>query len=416
MAIMSIGKNIISGGNSGSGLTDDEKLKLNEIDNKLKNKADTSVIGDINNLIVVGVTDLVSAVNKTSREHIQNINLNDNIFTVTYKNGTTTTCDLSSLISNIKTSDLSNIDDSTVTDKQVLAYDSASNKYIPYTIDNTSVLQDAKDYTDTKINTMASASRLVSDTKPTYDSATDTITYEQNGTVLTTTDTNTWFYYKENSVPCQTIFISGVEFTIEGIGDIDFTEYVNKKNDVVSTYTGTETDTTKIPNIAALKALQTIVNKSIGDRVNTSDIIDDLLHTDSDKPLSANQGRELRKMVEDVSINISGGASVVMRKYFDNIVANTQFTFDTPLPLNDCAIINVYNVESGTTNQTDTLKEFTSYTKQDFIKDDNFVIDDNGAKIKDKYTLNSTFNSDNLYEVKIPSFVELIDIISEVNN
>ena len=121
-----------------------EVYNKSEIDSKLENKADVSVIGDINNLIVVGVTDLVSAINKTSREHIQNINLNDNIFTVTYKNGITTTCDLSSLISNIKTSDLSNIDDSTVTDKQVLAYDSASNKYIPYTIDNTSVLQDAK--------------------------------------------------------------------------------------------------------------------------------------------------------------------------------------------------------------------------------------------------------------------------------
>ena len=36
-----------------------------EIDNKLKDKADTSVIGDINNLIVVGVTDLVSAINKS---------------------------------------------------------------------------------------------------------------------------------------------------------------------------------------------------------------------------------------------------------------------------------------------------------------------------------------------------------------
>ena len=119
-------------------------------------------------------------------------------------------------------------------------------------------------------------------------------------------------------------------------------------------------------------------------------------------------------MIEDVNINISGGASVVMKKYFDNVVANTDYSFDSPMPLNDCAIIQCYNAESGSANQTDTLKEFANYTKQDFIKNNDFSIDDSGARIKDEYTLNSTFNSDNLYEVKISSFIELSDIASEV--
>lgn len=385
-----------------------------EIDNKLKNKADASAMGDINNLTVVGITDLVSAVNKLDMERTQNINLNGNNLTVTYKNGTTITCDLSSLISNIKTSDLSNIDDSTVTDKQVLAYDSVSNKYIPYTIDNTSVLQDAKDYTDSKVNTIASASRLVSDIKPTYSVVDDvpTITYEQDSETKTTTDTNIWFYYKVDSVPCQTIFISGVEFTIEGIGDIDFTEYVNKTTDVVSTYTGNEYDTSKIPDIGALKALQSIINNLISTKVNTTDVVNDLLHTDENKPLSANQGRELRRMVEDVSANISGGASVVIKKYFYNVVANTEYSFDSKLPLNDCAIINCHNVASGTVNQTDTLKEFTNNTKQDFIKTDDFTIDNNGAKIKDKYTINETFN-ENMYEYDIFDKFDSVNMITE---
>ena len=117
-------------------------------------------------------------------------------------------------------------------------------------------------------------------------------------------------------------------------------------------------------------------------------------------------------MVEYVSINISGGASVVMKKYFDNVVANTDYSFDSPLPLNDCAIINCYDVASGTANQTGVLKEFTNNTKQDFIKTDDFIIDDNGTKIKDEYTLNFTFlSSDGYYASEIINKSDYLEII-----
>ena len=162
-----------------------------------------------------------------------------------------------------------------------------------------------------------------------------------------------------------------------------------------------------------LDDLLSIINTALGKKVNTSDIIDDLQHTDIDKPLSAKQGKELKRLIDNISISVSGGGSVVLKKSFENVTANTVNKFDSPLHLDNACMINVYKIQSGSTNLNDSLKTLKSNTKQDFIKnEDEIIIDDNGAKVKDKYTLNSSLNSDGLYEVSLSDFVNVSEIIT----
>lgn len=83
------------------------------------------------------------------------------------------------------------------------------------------------------------------------------------------------------------------ELTVNGIisGDI--------------TFNGSDTNylTTKTEVEGAVKELDTIVKTNadnVASKVNTSDIVDNLTSTDTNKPLSANQGRELKDYVDIV--------------------------------------------------------------------------------------------------------------------
>ena len=380
-------------------------------------------IGDIDALTVVGVKDLVSSVNNLDLSFMQSIVYNTKdgkkLLTITYKNGNTTDIDVTAIITSTNIGELANVDDTGITDKQILGYDSSIKKYIPITIDNSNVLQDAKDYTDKQINAINNAEGKVVDSKPTMVNSGDgtySITYIKDGTSTTTTDTNIWFFYNTGTnTYAQTIFIDGIEVTLSMNGSIDLIDYVNKTTDLASGFTGSEIDKTKVTTIKELDDLLAIINTSLSKKVNTSDIIDDLAHEDTDKPLSAKQGKELKRLIDDISMGVSGGGSVVLKKLFENVTANTVNKFDSPLPLDDACMINIYKLQSGSTNLNDSLKTLESNTKQDFIKnDDEIVIDDEGAKIKDKYTLKATLNSDNLYEVSLQDFLNIQNLSYEV--
>lgn len=378
-------------------------------------------VGDINGLTVVGVKDLVNAVNKLDLSFMQSIVYNTKdgkkLLTITYKNGNTTDIDLSAIITGTNIGELANVDDTGITDKQLLGYDSSTGKYIPITIDNSNVLQEAKDYTDKQINTINHVEGKVVDNKPTIvnnGDGTYSIIYIKDGTSTTTTDTNIWFFYNTGiNTYAQTIFIDGVEITLSMNGSIDLTDYVNKTTDLASGFTGSEIDKTKVTTIKELDDLLAIINTSLDKKVNTSDIINDLVHEDINKPLSAKQGKELKKLIEDISISVSGGGSVVLKKLFENVTANTVNKFDSPLPLDNACMINVYKIKESSTNLNETLKEFKNNTKQDFIKnEDKISIDDNGGKIKDKYSYKAIFDDTNNIFKTVLDINNFIDINS----
>ena len=89
----------------------------------------------------------------------------------------------------------------------------------------------------------------------------------------------------------------------------------------------------------------------------------------------------------------------MLRKVFENVKANEEYTLDSAFSLKGAYISGVYKIPDGTLNQSGKLKKLSSNTKQDFIKNaDEIVIDDNGTKIKDQYSYEFNLGQDNLYE------------------
>ena len=157
-------------------------------------------------------------------------------------------------------------------------------------------LRDAKSYTDQKIEEMSSNQAIVCDEKPSYMDG--TTTYIKNGMPQTTDEENIWFYYEADGKLMQTIWITGIETTIVSAGGVNFEDFVSKTKDIASTYEGDETDTDKIPNLAAMQALEALLKTDIDTRVKIADIYDGLDNTSAAVPLSANQGRVLSEKVD----------------------------------------------------------------------------------------------------------------------
>ena len=157
-------------------------------------------------------------------------------------------------------------------------------------------LRDAKSYTDQKIEEMASNQAIVCDEKPSYMDG--TTTYIKDGMPQTTDEENIWFYYEVDGKLMQTIWITGIETTIVSAGGVNFEDFVSKTKDIASTYEGDEADTNKIPNIAAMHALEALLRTDINTRVKITDIYDGLNNTSATIPLSANQGKVLSEKID----------------------------------------------------------------------------------------------------------------------
>ncbi len=291
-------------GLSSNDYTTEEKNKLAGLENynDTQVKADITAlservddvetsIGDMSTIKVKSVSDLVSAINTLYDAFMSSITYANKKLTITYRNGGTVDIDMSAIITDTNIGELSNINDTGVTDKQVLSYNAATNKYIPTTIDTAGVLADAKKYTDDEIAKINNADAMAVDEKPTYSNG--TITYKKNGIEKTITDGDFWFFYTVNDMAYQTIWVDGVEFTTSVDGSVDFKDFVSKTNDLVSTYTGEETDKTKVTTIASLDALYAIISTALGKKINTTDIVNSLVSDATDKPLSAAQGKAL---------------------------------------------------------------------------------------------------------------------------
>ena len=287
-------------------------------------------IGNLSDLTTTAKSNLVAALNELNSKSMESMTYANKKLTITYKDNTTFDIDLSSIITDTNIGELSNVDDTGITDKQTLIFDAASNKYIPGTIDTSQTLKDAKDYTDKQIDAISPADAIQCDEKPVL--GTDEVTYKKGGVTETTKNLNTWFYYQDAEGNWQqTIFIDGVEITIAMTG-VDLTNYVSKTNDVASTYTGAEVDKDKVVDIAALDALKALINTDLDKKVNITDIVDALTSTSTDKPLSANQGSviktELDKKANTTDVDTELAKKINTADIIDNLTST-----DTNKPL-----------------------------------------------------------------------------------
>lgn len=288
----------------------DLKTASSNVDTKITDletrvSANETNIGDVSTFKVSSWTDLVSAINYNYDKGLKSITYSNKVITLTLNDGNTLTADLSTLISETKLEDLNDVGFTDIVDGQALTYDATSSTWKNSTIDLQGTLDSAKQYTDEQLEKAAKETAYSIDAKPTY--ANSTVTYVKDGETLTYDDTETqntpWYYYYEDGKPVQTKWIQGVEYTLD-VGDVDLDGFL-QDSDVVSTYTGSDAeDKTKIPNLSALDALNALVAASLSTKVNTSDIVDNLTSTEIDKPLSANQGKVLKDLV-DTKLNVS---------------------------------------------------------------------------------------------------------------
>ena len=463
---------------------DDTSIKT-QISNILK------AIGDIDTLSVVGVKDIVSAVNKLDLSFMQSIvyhtvvdsttGEHKKIITLTYKNGNTTDIDISAIITTTDIGELNNVDDTGIIDGQTLVYDMATGKFKPSTITGTdekvkmsSSDTDSKylnEYLDKVTVNVDNNNKIVAKTLYGLSTTIQELNYIQGLTMpvmdiinllvngglkyidtpfntyadLSVYDTSTLldnigyiarvladenhaskltaYLVKKNEAPKFYGYLSEsrdfttnpIDLTTEITGKlskehIDLSDVLNALN-ISDEYKTLLTENKAFGVIGAYNLYQEILSK-LGDKVNVTDIINDYKHVDIDKPVSAKVANDLYTLISDISNSVSG--SVMIKKEFENVKANTENKFNSTLQLNGGYTTSVYAVGAGKTNLTGILKALESNTKQDFIKSDDFTIDDNGAKVKDKYTLNSSLNSDGLYEVSLSDFVNVSEITSEV--
>lgn len=145
-------------------------------------------------------------------------------------------------------------------------------------------LTDSKSYTDTSIQNAIKQTAIVCDSKPTLSG--NIITYYQGGVEKTiTSDNKTKFYYTSGGENYSTIWIEDTEFT-DTVASVNFSDYVSKTNDVVSTYTSSDADKTKIPNIGAMDALKALVDTELDEKVNVSDV-ESSVSSSSDNPVKS---------------------------------------------------------------------------------------------------------------------------------
>ena len=270
-------------------------------------------IGDMSDLQITGVSDIIGALNKLAIRGIKSITYTEPNLIITLQDDTTFTFDITVILQQTDIGELANVLDSTIQNGNLLQYDASISKYKPYDVVTvlTGLLQNAKDYTDQEIASSILDDALYVDQKPvcSYDSGTSQyiVVYYQGGQVHTTTNTAARFYYKDaNDDPyCTSWFIvdeggsipTAVEFTYL-LSSVNLDDFVNKNTDVVSTYTTSMLDKSKIPNIAALDALYTLVVTALALKVNTADIVDNLASDDATVPLSAKQGKALKTLVD----------------------------------------------------------------------------------------------------------------------
>ncbi len=274
-----------------------------DIEQITKNK---NAIGTMSDLVVTSWTDLVTAINSLYNSFMISITYADKKLTIKYRNGATASIDMSEIITDINIEEMKNVKVESVEDGQALLFDTAESAWKNKTIDLAGTLQSAKDYTDKQIATSEKTNAIACDSKPSYDSATDTVTYIQSGVTKTEESTSSWFYYKDsddNTV--QTRWISGVEFSINA-GGVDLSDYVSKTNDVVSDFVENPSDLSKIPNLQYMSALRNVLITAIGKKIAKDDIEDSLTSTSATKVLSANQGKVLKDLVDEKVDKVDG--------------------------------------------------------------------------------------------------------------
>lgn len=251
---------------------------------------------DYTDLHLVTESELNTKLAQLSLRFMESLIYANKKLTIKYRNGNTEVIDVSNIITDTNIDEFKDMLVTNVLDGQSLVWNASKKKWVNKSIDSSGMLVEAKKYTDDEIAKFNNKGSMAVDEKPTYYGG--VITYKKGGETKTTEETGTWFYYyDDNHLAVQTIFIEGTEFTIAMAGDINLDDYVAKL-DLIDVVDENFIEKTKIPTTKYIEELKGIIDDEIAEKINTSDIVDELNSDATDKPLSAKQGKELKSQID----------------------------------------------------------------------------------------------------------------------
>ena len=257
--------------------------------------------------------------------------------------------------------------------------DSSVSGSIKKSVSNT--LKDAKAYTDQKISEMSDNAAINCDEKPTYfdDGAGNvTITYLKDGESHTTTETSTWFYYTQDDKLMQTIFIvdsTDNSITVQDIvsaGNADFEDFVSKSKDIVSEFDGA--DTTKIPNVEALQALETHLQTNIDSKISGDAILDSVESSSVTSALSANQGRILNEKINTKLDKTFVGDDIANKHLITDSLGNVGLgSYDEELNLTSSSAPQTKVVKAELDKKFDATQDVANANKVLSVREDGSI-------------------------------------------
>lgn len=251
-----------------------------------EDRAKIDKIGTWTELEIESVANIIEALNKLNNEKLGSFTVTDKTLNILDKENTLIqSLDLTSVAAVLSLGDFKDVTITDIKDRHRLVYDAATTSWINIEDD---ILPAAKEYTDDEIAKLDRRSVIPVDAKPSQEDA----------------ELDVIYVYPVGDEWYQTVYVEKaedviVEITEKYLGSPNFDDYVHKDNDSVDTYAETYADETKFPKVKLIAELQADMNEKIGKKVNIEDIVDDLESEDVDKPLSANQGRELKELIEE---------------------------------------------------------------------------------------------------------------------
>ena len=186
------------------------------------------------------------------------------------------------------------------------------------TVDELNTLVGMNTNVKDSLNALASGGMVFKDVVPTYadlpNSAVNGFVYIVNADETDNGNRNAYIYSDDHAgfvlvgtsgLEVRNFTANPIDLTSEVINvlpkdKMDTADLVDKTKDIINTlsYPIPDEDLEKIPNLEVLKQINTEVINALNGKVNTTDIVDNLVDNSTDKPLSANQGNVLDGKIE----------------------------------------------------------------------------------------------------------------------
>ena len=142
---------------------------------------------------------------------------------------------------------------------------------------------------------------------------------------------------------------------------------------------------------------------NLDDYILKEDIVSDFIHDNSDKPASASTVKKLKELIDNSVMSIKGSGSVILKREYENVKANTALNFNSPLALDNSLITSLYKANDGVKNATENLQEYSYGYQYNYSCEDN--VNSNSASL----------NTNNMDEMKYNSATSLYES-EEIDN